>query len=160
MSTPSKVGEKIYLLIGVRTLALLRSRHKNPPIYIGLVHDKFCLMLYDRWGTFQPMGGGHPPNAGPDSAIALSQAPYFGNAHALTLGLYPTQNGTMVPCRFSLNWPFLVFDPRLKARSPIYDAQPIGLLYFIGPYLHFGASSKVALKEARQFGRFLLCEMK
>jgi hypothetical protein len=66
----------------------------------------------------------------------------------------------MVPCRFSLNWPFLVFDPRLKARSPIYDAQPIGLLYFIGPYLHLGASSKVALKEARQFGRFLLCEMK
>jgi hypothetical protein len=29
-----------------------------------------------------------------------------------------------------------------------------------GPYLHLGASSKVALKEARQFGRFLLCEMK
>jgi len=53
---------------------------------------------------------------------------------------------------------FLVLDPRLKARGPIYGAQPIGLLYFIGPYL--GASSKAALKEARQFGRFLLCEMK
>jgi hypothetical protein len=55
---------------------------------------------------------------------------------------------------------FLVLDPHLKARSPIYDAQPIGLLYFIGPYLQLGASSKVALKEAKQFGRFLLCEMK
>jgi hypothetical protein len=38
------------LLIAVRTLSLLRSRHKNPlsiclVIYIGLVHDKFCLMF-------------------------------------------------------------------------------------------------------------------
>ncbi len=29
----SKVGGKLWLLIGVRTLPLLRSMHKNPPIY-------------------------------------------------------------------------------------------------------------------------------
>jgi len=67
----SKVGG--FLHIGVRTLPLLRSRHTNPPIYIGLVHDKFCLMLYDRWGDIlaHERGGGRSPNAGPDSAIAL-----------------------------------------------------------------------------------------
>ncbi len=29
---------------------------------------------------------------------------------------------------------FLVLSPRLKAMGPIIDSQPIGLLYFIGPW--------------------------
>jgi hypothetical protein len=29
----SRVGEKLCLLVGVRTLTLLRSRHKNPPLH-------------------------------------------------------------------------------------------------------------------------------
>jgi hypothetical protein len=38
-------------------------------MYIGLVHDKICLMLYKRKA---PMGGGHSQNVGPDLALALS----------------------------------------------------------------------------------------
>ncbi len=49
----SKLGGILCLLIGVGTLLLLRSRHKNLPfihltIYVGLVHDEICLMLYNR----------------------------------------------------------------------------------------------------------------
>ncbi len=46
----SRVGGKLCLLIGVRTLPLLRSRHMNPPIHtppdLHWVHDKICLVLY------------------------------------------------------------------------------------------------------------------
>jgi hypothetical protein len=50
------------------------SRHKSLPfirlvIYIGLVHDKFCLLLYNRK---KPMGGGHSQNVRLDLAIASS----------------------------------------------------------------------------------------
>jgi hypothetical protein len=38
-----KLGRKLYLLIGVKTLPFIHLM-----IYIGLVHDKFCLVLYDR----------------------------------------------------------------------------------------------------------------
>jgi tryptophan-rich sensory protein len=44
----SRVEGKLCLLIDVSTLSLLRRRHKNPPIHkprVGLVHDKFCIML-------------------------------------------------------------------------------------------------------------------
>jgi hypothetical protein len=32
------------------------------------------------------------------------------------------------------NWLELLLDPNLKSLCPIYDFQPIGLLYFVGPY--------------------------
>jgi hypothetical protein len=54
-------------------------------IYIGLVHDKFCLVLFER---LKPMCGGHSQNADPDSAITSSWTPYFENTQ--TLGLHPT----------------------------------------------------------------------
>jgi hypothetical protein len=44
----SRVEGEICLLIDLSTLSLLRMRHKNPRIHkpcVGLVHDKFCLML-------------------------------------------------------------------------------------------------------------------
>jgi hypothetical protein len=39
----SRVEGKLCLLIGVRTLSFICL-----VIYVGLVHDKFCLVLYDR----------------------------------------------------------------------------------------------------------------
>ncbi len=55
-------------------------------IYIGLVHDKFCLMLYNRkalgWGTF--------PKCGAGLGSCLDLAPLFLECH--TLGLYPTHS--------------------------------------------------------------------
>ncbi len=49
----SSMGTKLCLLVGVRTLPYWRASIRTLPficfmIYIGLVHDKFCLMLYDR----------------------------------------------------------------------------------------------------------------
>jgi hypothetical protein len=51
----SRLGGKLCLLKGVRTLPLLRSGigARTLPfihlvIYIGLVHDKFCLVLHER----------------------------------------------------------------------------------------------------------------
>ncbi len=49
----SSMGMKLCLLVGVKTLPYWRIGIRTFPficfmIYIGLVHDKFCLMLYDR----------------------------------------------------------------------------------------------------------------
>ncbi len=49
----SSMGTKLCLLVGVRTFPYWRVGIKTFPficfvIYISLVHDKFCLMLYDR----------------------------------------------------------------------------------------------------------------
>jgi len=55
----SKVGEKFMpIFIGLM-------------IYIGLVHDQFCLVLYSR-ETVKPMGGGHFQNVWSDSDITSS----------------------------------------------------------------------------------------
>jgi hypothetical protein len=49
-----RMGGELCLVVGVRTLPLLRSKHKDSPhsyglvIYIVLVHDEFCLKLYER----------------------------------------------------------------------------------------------------------------
>jgi hypothetical protein len=50
---PIKGGREIMAIIGVRTILLLRNTHKNPPIHLPcdlpwLVHDKFCLVFYNK----------------------------------------------------------------------------------------------------------------
>jgi hypothetical protein len=46
----SRMRGKLYLLVGVRTVPLgIRTLpFISIVVYIGLVHDKFCLMLYNR----------------------------------------------------------------------------------------------------------------
>jgi hypothetical protein len=52
-----RVGGKLWLLIGVRTLPLLRCSIRTLPciclmIYLGLVHDNFFVVLYDRYRVY------------------------------------------------------------------------------------------------------------
>jgi hypothetical protein len=54
LPTPQRVGGQLCLLIGVRTLLLLRCSIRTLPciclmIYLGLVHDKFCVVVYDSY---------------------------------------------------------------------------------------------------------------
>jgi hypothetical protein len=70
------MGGKLCLFLGVRTLPLLTCSIRTLPclclmIYLGLVHDKFCVVLYDRYrGTFSKCRARHPKcgwiGTGPD----------------------------------------------------------------------------------------------
>jgi len=66
-----------YRGIGVMSLLFIHL-----VIYVGFVHDKFSLIMVKH------IGGGHSPNARPNSTIASLKALYFENAP--TLGFYFT----------------------------------------------------------------------
>ncbi len=83
--------------------------------------------------------------------LALGPRLHLGfSNHELSFELLFCQNQSIFPpkrCHVGLAsiCHLLVLDPHLKAMVPIYDSQPIALLYFIGP------SSKVALSFVTNF---------
>jgi hypothetical protein len=95
-----KVGVKLCILIGVRTLSLLRSRHQNLSIHAPHdlhrfgVHNKISPTL----GSVKPMGEGHSQNVGAGLSYCLILGHLFWGCPTPWLDLTHKSLGTYSTC--------------------------------------------------------------